>query len=395
MNIELLQASLKEDTDPGLATFDPRFSDIITLTQEARYEDAATKAEEIIALEIYDIRIIGYFLYGHFLEQGVGAMAEIYLCLTDLLGEQLAALGPVKKREKHIQSILNWLMKQLHKKMQYEETKNSDTYQYWIEQATTEQIQQALDAGDELRHVLGLVLEDAAGAVLDGLLNVNDWLRAFQPLVYREQEEPEEEDASDQGDQEDTSWDETEEEDEQLEDESAEELEQETEPASFNVAELASEGSYALNLLLKKLDAFEQLIADGKYSSAALIADDVNSMLSNFDPKLYFPRLFTRFSLLFACHINELTAYQASRDTVQWQALQELYKVDLESFVNFDPDCINLEAASEMQGYKQPDEYASSDDQDYEDEDRYPDEDEDRYPDEDDARDKDSEEDEW
>lgn len=357
MNIALLQATLKEDKDPGLATFDPRFSDIVTLVQEAKYEDAANKSEEVIAQEIYDIRIIGYFLYGHFLDNGVEAMTEIYQCLADLLGEQLEALGPVKKREKHIQSSLNWLMKQLHKKMQYEESKNSDTYQFWIEQVSNDQIQQAFDAGNELGDILDSVLEDAAGGVQDGLLKVNDWLHAFQPLVYSE-EEPEEDEELGQDESEDTNWNDTQE-DDNFENEA--DLVPKIKPEkNSGPTDFALHGSADLNLLLKKLEAFESLITDNKYASAALVADDISSILNNFDPKLYFPKLFSRFFLLFASHFNELITYQKYTDTAQWNALQELYKVDIESFVSFDPDLINLEAVNEAQN----DEYASSDDQD-------------------------------
>jgi len=82
--------------------------------------------------------------------------------------------------------------------------------------------------------------------------------------------------------------------------------------------------------------------------------DDINNIIANFDPKVYFPRLFTRFSLQFAANINELTAFEEHKSSVEWQAMQELYKVDLESFVNFDSEAVNLGASGEAGGYEEP-----------------------------------------
>ena len=351
MNIELLQGTLEITENPGLETIDPRFSDIATLVMEGNYEEAAAQSEAILEEQIYDIRIIGYSLYGHFIEQGVGAMADIYQCLANLLRDNLDALGPVKNREKHIQTILNWMMKQLIKKLQREEAKNTSIYEGWISEVSSDQVQEALDAGDELRRTLGPVLEDAAGPVLDGLMKVNDWLTAFQRLVYREPEpEPEPE---------------VEEETEEL----GEEIEEERQEAGKKEAyvsiprldedAISVEGSFHLKILIRKLEAFDRLISAEKYSSAALIADDINGIIANFDPKVYFPKLFTRFSLQFAANINELFAFEEHKNSVEWQAMQELYKVDLESFVNFDSEGINLGASGEAGGYaeSEPDEH--------------------------------------
>jgi len=349
MNIELLQGTLEISENPGLETIDPRLSDIATLMQEGKYEEAAAQSEAILEEQIYDIRIIGYSLYGHFITQGVGGMADIYQCLANLLRDNLDALGPVKNREKHIQTIMNWMMKQLIKKLQHEEGKNTNLYEGWISEVSSDQVQEALDAGDELRRTLGPVLEDTAGPVLDGLMKVNDWLTAFQRLVYREPEpEPEVEEETDE-------WEEGETE-EKIEDEQQEAGRKEPYVSIPRLDEdaISVEGSFHLKLLIRKLEAFDRLISAEKYSSAALVADDINNIIANFDPKVYFPRLFTRFSLQFAANINELTAFEEHKSSVEWQAMQELYKVDLESFVNFDSEAVNLGASGEAGGYEEP-----------------------------------------
>ncbi|MBW2739736.1 MAG: hypothetical protein JRE64_13015 [Deltaproteobacteria bacterium] len=352
MNIELLQGTLEVTENPGLETIDPRLSDIATLIQDGKYEEAAVQSEAILEEQIYDIRIIGYSLYGHFIDQGVGAMANIYQCLANLLRDNLDALGPAKNREKHIQTILNWMMKQLIKKLQYEEGKNSNLYEGWISEVSSDQVQEVLDAGDELRRTLGPVLEDAAGSVLDGLIKVNDWLTAFQRLVYREPE-PEVEEETDEGE-----TGETEEEIEKGQQEAGRK-EPYVSISRLDEDEISVEGSFHLKLLIRKLEAFDRLISAEKYSSAALVADDINSIIANFDPKVYFPKLFTRFSFQFAANINELFAFEEHKNSVEWQAMQELYRVDLESFVNFDSEAVNLGASGAAGGYaeSEPDEH--------------------------------------
>ena len=367
MNIELLQKTLEVRDNPGLDTIDPRFSDIASLVMEGNYEEAAAQSDAILKEQIYDIRIIGYFLYGHFIEQGVGAMANIYLCLANLLSDNLEAIGPVKNREKHIQTILNWMMKQLIKKLQYEEGKNSNLYEGWISEVSSDQVQEALDAGDELRRMLGPVLEDAAGPVLDGMVKVNDWLTAFQRLVYREPEPEPEEETEDWGE-------------EKIGDarQEAGKKEAYVSFSGLDEDEISVEGSFQLKLLIRKLEAFDRLISAGKYSSASLVADDINNIIADFDPKIYLPKLFTRFSLQFAANINELFAFEEHKNSVEWQAMQELYKVDLESFVNFDSEAVNLGASGVTGGYGElePDEHEDMPDEhgDMPDEEHYEDE---------------------
>ena len=66
MNIDILNTTLEVSENPGLDVIDPRFMDITTLVESGEYLEAAAKAEEIFAEEIYDIRITGYLLYGFF-----------------------------------------------------------------------------------------------------------------------------------------------------------------------------------------------------------------------------------------------------------------------------------------------------------------------------------------
>jgi len=354
MNIEVLRGTLEVSEKPGLETIDPRFTDIATLVQGGNYKEAAIKSEAILAEKNYDVRIIGYFLYGVFVEQGPTALTDVYLCLADLLSDNMSALGPVKNREKHIQTILTWLMKQIMKTLQYEEEKKKGLYNKWISGVSSDQVQEALDASDKLRRVLGPVLEDTAGPVLDGMMKINDWLVSFQRLVYREPEPDPEPEAEKEPELEEIA---------EAREEIAPEFQEEERERFFETAPGAEEkttgveGSHHLKLLIRKLEAFDRLISNHKYASATIVADDINAIIANFDPRIYFPKLFIKFILQYTANINNLVAYAEYKDSVAWHALQELYKIDLESFVAFDPDSIEMGAPGASGGYGGPDEY--------------------------------------
>ncbi len=331
MNLDLLTSPLDVSENPGLETIDPRFTDIATLVQNGDYAEATAQCHDILSEQIYDIRIICYYLYGYFIDSGLEVMAEIAQCLAILIREDIDAVGPVKNREKHVQTSLNWLLKFLLNKLQYDEKKKSTNWNTWISELSSDDVEEMLEAAEELRRSIGPVLEDKAGPVLQGLGKFTDWLSSFQIVVYREpEEEPEEE---------------TEEDDFESEDEIEEENFQEEKKSTLSCADDAAtsiEGSYPLKLLLRKIQAFDELIKTEKFQSAALIAADINNVIANFDPKIYFPKLFAGFSLHYASHINELSSYEQYHESVEWQALQELYKVDIKSFVNLDTDAISL-----------------------------------------------------
>ncbi len=323
MDIEPLLGELEVTENPGLETFDPRFTDIASMVQDGNFEAAAAESEQVIAEGVYDVRIIGYFLFGVFLEQGVGALPDVFRAINGMLTDNWEAVGPVKNREKQTANSLKWLINQLVKKLEYEENKKEATWEAWIEEVDSDRAGEAIEELETLQRSTGQALEEAAGDLNEGLMKVRSWLSSFQKLVYKEPEpEPEEEAAA-----EDTGP-------------AAAETGAAPRMAAFGFqpGDVAAEGSYHLQVLLNKLSAFEHLVQAKKFNLAALVADDINGIIASFDPKIYFPKIFAKFSFLFARNISELIECEQYKGTVEWAALQELYKVDLASFVNFDGD---------------------------------------------------------
>jgi hypothetical protein len=90
--------------------------------------------------------------------------------------------------------------------------------------------------------------------------------------------------------------------------------------------------------LLAKLRAFEVLLEQGDLMKAAIVADDVQNIIENFDPRSYFPRMFSRFSELLSQNAETLGEHIEGRDSFGWKTMALFYKVDIEKFVKGEGD---------------------------------------------------------
>ncbi len=317
MNIELLHGILPISEHPGLNSTDPRFDEIATLVQDGNYAEAAHLSQIAITDGIYDIRLICYFLYGTWHNQSLNNLINIINSLNNLLRENWTAVGPAKKREKSFQTALNWLFRQILKKLQFEEKKHTPLWQQWRAATTPHDVDLMVAAGDTFRVLVEQRLENEAAATLNVWSKVISWLESFQARLDRVPEPT-------QGEQV-----------EQSVPESPESVSNKTVPAlSVGSHELALEVSYHMSLLLKKLAAFEWLLAEKKFPQAALVADDLNQTLASFDPMVYFPKTFEAFVRLQVIHFEALSEYEGHRGSPQWQAMQDWLKIDLDSFIN-------------------------------------------------------------
>jgi len=315
MNIELLQGQFKVIENSSFDSTDPRLDEIATLAQAGEYSEAARLSEVILTAGIYDVRLICYFLYGYFLEQGLVNLIEVVDCLNNIIIKNWDALGPINKREKVFEKSLEWLLKQLLKKIQYEESKNTALWQEWKMDINADQVKEIQQLGGILRLSLNHQFEDKAGPLVDLWSKIEQWLRVFQQLECQ----PVEVEAEILGD---------------LNIEEVVPVEIINTPVNaLKNTGLAFESSYHMDLLLKKLAAFERLIEEGKFPKAALMAEDINQTVSNFDPKFYFPKIFETFVRLQALNFEELATYSYQRDEQHWQIMQDWLKVDIDSFV--------------------------------------------------------------
>ena len=307
MKIDLLQRSLTVSENPGLNSTDPRLDEIATLVQQGNYAEAASLSEIILADGIYDIRLICYFLYGYWLEHGLASLVTVIDCLNYVILENWEAIGPVNRREKIIQTSLSWLFRQLLKHIQNEEKKNTSLWQEWQTSISSDEVSNMLKSSEAFRLSIKDQLEDNSESVA-ACSKVENWLQALQRLVYRPPEL-------------------TPMESEKIEVNSTEVIQAAPESGALKI-----EVSHHMELLLKKLAAFEYLLQEQNFPRAALLADDINQTLASFDPRVYFPKTFGNFVKLQMLNFEELSAYEEHRGSPQWQAMQDWLKIDVDSF---------------------------------------------------------------
>jgi hypothetical protein len=85
--------------------------------------------------------------------------------------------------------------------------------------------------------------------------------------------------------------------------------------------------------LCRKLQAFEKLIEKRSFEKAALVGDDVMTLIESFDPRKYFPDLFASFGALLSANIGSIAPHWDRRGSLEWKTLQQFYQVDIRKFV--------------------------------------------------------------
>ncbi len=321
MELSILDRPLEVSENPGLETTDERLDDIATLAQNGDFAGAAGAAQSVFEEDIYDVRLLGFFFYGVFLEQGIASLQPVMRTLDGVLENNWPAFGPTAHKEKQTQTALRWFLNQLLKKLEHEEQTKGKVWEEWIGALNVEQVSETLEAVEAVRRAMGQTLQDAAGPLTDGLGKVGQWLQSFQRVVSPAEGGTASE-AAVEPQKGPTDVDPGEEKGAPL-----------TNPGEEQPQSCA-EGSYRLQELIRKMDAFARLIEAQKYPAAAVVVDDVNEIIGDFDPRIFFPKLFSQYLHLLALNIGELSKVEENKESAEWQVMKAYYQADLDGFVN-------------------------------------------------------------
>lgn len=320
-------------TEEGLASVDPRLVVLADLAARSRYAEAADKAAEIATEGTYDIRPLSYYLYQAVLEGGFRALGDVLDVVVVSLGENFTAIGPTKKREENFDKRLSWLLETLAQSLEYHELKQTPEWTSWQPTASADALQRCVAVATTLADVLALGPYSNASRGL-GLLST--WLRAHEGSLAPSSEtsaskneiasvEPARAEARKAG--------------------GASMAKGRrggkrgvAEDASFDAGESPSKRveiavSHQFIELCNKLRAFELLIEKGQFEKAALVSDDLVNAIESFDPRVYFPEMFARFSAQLSKNVPVLSEHWEHKGTVGWKALDQYYRVDLKSFL--------------------------------------------------------------
>jgi hypothetical protein len=297
--------------EPGLSTADERLAKISALADAGQFPEAAAAVDALIAQGILDIRLVVFVLHAALLEDGLPALHVALRDLPAFLRDNEAAIGPALRRPAQIAKSLRWLLEHAADHLEYHEAKRSPA---WSRLQATMTAALCRDTVAALQAMLTAAGEPSIEATTEAAARLSRWLRDAAERLEGERIMAETDDDATPAAPTPTP---------------AASAERPAPPA----AEARLYGSRRLRELIEKLEAFESLIEKSRYERAAVVGDDVLRALESFDPREYFPELFSEFGALMASHVDDLNPHWDSRGSIRWRMLEQFYKVDLSRFV--------------------------------------------------------------
>lgn len=306
-----------ETESQHLAAHDERFLRITDLAQGARYTEVADAVETLLAEDAYEVRLLGYYLYAVFHEEGMVRLPDVLETLNVLVEKLGGSLPPADKQLKLLNKGVTWFSQQLMDTLRYHQTKKDERWASWLKETTGARAKQAGAKAQQFYELLSAPTYRTAAEAAQGLV---PWLRDFEKQLA-ERPAPEAAQAAPKAETSSKS--------------KAPDPTPVEEPSPFvRVGQVMQlRGSAHLVDLCNKLKAFEMLIERQDFQKAALVSDDILGSLEGFDPRRYFPELFASFGGLLNKHVREIQEFWEGKDSVEWKTLAQFYQVDLEGFV--------------------------------------------------------------
>ncbi len=123
VDLDLVQNLLKNATPSNSSEYPPdeHFDQIVDYVEKEKINEAAEMIEKIFAKGIPDIRLIIYYLYAHFTNHGIKSFVETFPVMISLVTVHWEVLAPSNRKDKHVQSSLNWFFSQILLKLKYSE----------------------------------------------------------------------------------------------------------------------------------------------------------------------------------------------------------------------------------------------------------------------------------
>jgi hypothetical protein len=289
-----------------LESADERLEAIDRFAEKEDFAAAASAVAELCAEGVYDIRCLPYWLYQAFRERGFVGTLEGLSLLETLLGPSLARLGPERRKDEYINRRVAWLFEKIGAAIAYHDKYQTAEWQSLKASRSSDVVERTIASGERLAGLLG-----GKGDASRALAQLLSQLRAQAELVAPA--EP-----------------------------VAAAIAGAPSPTSTHELRLSErEGLTRMELLVappflalcRKLQAFEQLASRQELRKAAVVADEIASVIEAFDPLLYFPELFSRYAALLSKHARELSELEPERETASWRALARHARVDLTGFV--------------------------------------------------------------
>ena len=311
---------------PRGSAADPRLSQVRSLSNRGDYEQAARIAEAILADGAGDVQALSRYLFGVFLAKGFVVLPRILAAFGRACEAVFA--GGDRPASAEAELSLGWLCRTVRDRVEFHHAQKDAVWRRWVDASDPALCDAIVEACAQLAGTVGAAspgsqsLESVAGlgAFARGTLRslVPRPLPPApppEPVVEPDPlalEEPESEAA----------------------------LEAPPPPVRPERAKaraaIDEDDAPAMRALRQKLAAFQELVDRGDLGRAAIVARDLERVIEHFDPRVYLPRLFAPYFKRLASSGEALTPFWEGEGSVGWRALEQLYQVDLEAFLEED-----------------------------------------------------------
>ncbi len=131
LDLSLVDRDLTEQTPDELSTTDERLAKVMTFAASDRFPEAAEQAQALFEQNIFDLRVLGSFLFGVYLERGMEILPEILGSLVRILSSSFSVWGPQNKKQLHADNMLKWLIATMLRDFRLHETQQDDVWKQW------------------------------------------------------------------------------------------------------------------------------------------------------------------------------------------------------------------------------------------------------------------------
>ncbi|HLM47428.1 MAG TPA: type VI secretion system protein IglI family protein [Myxococcaceae bacterium] len=301
----------------NLESSDERLERVNVLVSRSDYVDAAREAEALLRQGLYDVRLVGPYLLGLFIEGGLQSLPVVFHSLSKTLLLNWPSFGPTDRKDVVTDGGLRWFLKVLNKHLEHHERLKDEKWKRWGQPDNREPLEQALTLSEEIFAAFGRVMpRNGCEAPFRRLCQwMEGHLRSLPTPAPLHEPEPEPEP-------------EPVEEDSQARSRPVEAPRSAPESAGPTLPV-----SPALAQLMRKLAAFDTLVERQDFQRASVVAADVLNVVEHFDPRVYLPALFSRFFAGLSTSAEQVEPLLQSTETLSFRALDQLYRVDLDTFL--------------------------------------------------------------
>ena len=326
-----------------IESHDLRFLEVVDLDQAGDHTKAADRVEALFQDDIYDVRLASYVLSAAFYEDGPARLGEILKTTQAFMADDSTGAGESGAEPTYLAKATARLFRAVNDELSYQRSAKKKAWTQWSKNLTRAECDELVGHSLKLMEGMESPRFHSAADEVGKLLQV---LRALQEQAMVQVEAPEDpateatqngramkkaakksnskkkEKSGIQGDTE------------------AKNTADAPENSHHRVSLATSTGSPNVELsvsprfteLQEKLKAFEMLVEQKRFDRAALVADDVNQLISSFDPREYFPALFAGFAAKLNAHIGDIGTHWADKESLAWNTMAQFYRVDLAAF---------------------------------------------------------------